>query len=82
LNRFVPETYVTVEDAGGHAVGQLLFYPRLDKVDSYVDWRVAFAASAAPSSDFDAAALIVLDAWKRVVAYVEQAWQTHLLPNV
>lgn len=80
--RVVPEVYVNAQDTQGRALGQMLFYPRLDKVDSYLDWRVAFAAAVSPSPDFDEAALIAVDAWEKVVDYVEQAWQTHLLPNV
>jgi hypothetical protein len=34
------------------------------------------------SPDFDEAALIAVDAREQVVAYVEQAWQQHLLPNL
>jgi hypothetical protein len=42
--------------------------------------RVAFAAAAvAPSPDFDEAALIALEGWEKVVGYVEQAWQEHVL---
>ena len=63
--------------------GQMLLCPRLDKVDAYLDWRVAFAtAGVRPSPDFGEAAIIVADAWTEVVGYVEQAWQTHLLPNL
>jgi hypothetical protein len=80
--RVVPETYVKARDRHGHELGQMLFYPRLDKVDSYLDWRVAFAASAAPSPDFNEAALITLDAWEQVIANVEHAWQTHLLSAI
>jgi hypothetical protein len=76
--RVVPETYVNAQDSQGHVLGQLLFYPKLDKVDSYLDWRIAFAAASAPSLDFDEAALIAVDAWEQVVDYVEQAWQTHV----
>jgi hypothetical protein len=81
--RVVPEVYVSAQDPLGHVVGNMLFYPRLKKVDSYLDWRVAFAASAEnPSPDFDEAALIALEAWEKVVGYVEHAWQTYLLPDV
>jgi hypothetical protein len=79
--RVVPEVYVPARDAQGRAFGDLFFYPRLKKVESYLDWRVAFAAvggAAMPSPDFTEAALIALDAWERSVGYVEHAWQTHL----
>jgi hypothetical protein len=80
--RVVFELYVNAHDPQGRHLGHLLLYPRLEKVDSYLDWRAALTASAAPSDDFAEAALIVVDAWERVVAHVEQAWQTHLLPNL
>lgn len=78
--RIVPETYVTALDPQGSPVGHVLFYPRVDAVDVYLDWRDAFAAATAetPSRDFDEAALIVSDAWDLVVDYVEHAWVTHL----
>jgi hypothetical protein len=81
--RVVPEIYVPAVDAQGRGIGDLLLYPRLGKVDAYLDWRVAFAEAGAetPSPDFDEAALIALDAWEQVVAYVEHSWQTRLLAN-
>lgn len=61
----------------------MLLYPRLDKADDYLDWRVAVAAAALKSMpDFREAAIIVADAWRQVVDYVEQAWRTHLVPNL
>ncbi len=80
--RVVPEVYVRAHDAGGRAIGDVLLYPRLEKVDAYLDWRLAFDAAAAPSSDFDEAALIAAEAWEQVVGHVEQAWQTYLLPHL
>jgi hypothetical protein len=79
--RVVLEVYVRVVNGDGRVVGELLHYPRLEKVESYLDWRVAAAAvaTAEPSPDFDEAALIVLGAWKKVVSYVEQSWRKHLL---
>ena len=64
--------------------GHLLFYPRLGKVDSYLDWRVAFALAAGNErpADFAEAALIAADAWEQVVGYVESGWQNHLLPSL
>lgn len=62
--RVVPETYVEAHDSHGRLVGHLLFYPQPDKVDSYIDWRVAFSAvrsEATPSTDFQEAALIARD---------------------
>jgi hypothetical protein len=79
--RVVPETYVDALDPQGRPVGSLLLYPVLGSVDAYLDWRVAFAAAAAPSPDFAEAALVAADAWNEVVAYVETAWQTHLFPQ-
>jgi hypothetical protein len=78
----VPETFVPARHPDGRDMGVLLFYPTLDAVDRYLDWRVAFAASASPSPDFDEAALIARDAWDLTVDHVEQPWVTHLLPHV
>jgi hypothetical protein len=80
--RIVPETFVAARHPDGRDMGVLLFYPTLDTVDRYLDWRVAFEASASRSPDFDEAALIARDAWDLTVDYVEHAWVTHLLPNV
>jgi hypothetical protein len=78
--RIVPEVYAPVKDKGGRVVGDALYYPRLTKVDDYLDWRVAFDANSnAVHPDFDDAALIVLEGWERVVTHVEEAWQQHLV---
>jgi hypothetical protein len=81
--RVVPEVYVNTQDEQGRR-GQMLFYPRLGVVDSYLDWRIAFAAARGDAlpPDSDEAALIALDAWEKVIEYVEQAWQQHLRPNL
>jgi hypothetical protein len=73
--RVVPEKYLLIQ--GDDA----LYYPRLETVEAYLDWRVAFAATGV-GNDLDDAAQIVLGAWEKVVGYVEQAWRTHLLPSV
>ena len=79
--RVVPEVYVNAVNAQQQPLGQqLLYYPVLDRVDDYLDWRVAFAVGINPSPDFAEAAQIARDAWERVATYVEEAWQTHLLP--
>jgi hypothetical protein len=80
--RVVREIYVDAVNPQGYRIGQLLLYPRLDKVNSYLDWRIAFATAGAPSPDFAEAAQIAADVWEQVVTYVEQAWQDHLLPNL
>ena len=82
--RVVPETFVTVRDADGNERGALLYYPTLGNVDTYLDWRIALAVAAQPTAppDFASAATIVRAAWGQVVDYVEQAWQTYLLPGV
>ena len=79
--RVVFEVYLDFRDAQNRLVAQTLLYPRLGKVDSYLDWRVASAAVQSPSPDFDEPALIALDAWEKVVEYVERAWQENLLPD-
>lgn len=89
--RVVLEVYVPATDSHGRPIGDVLTYPELEKVDSYLDWRVALAAANPPAGaparrgfppDFAEPALIVRDAWERVVAYVENAWKTHLVPNL
>ena len=56
-------------------------YPRLDRVDAYVDWRTVIPdpSTAIQSGDYAAATTIALNAWERVVDYCEDAWATHLL---
>ena len=85
--RVVPEVYVDALRPGTRRViGQMLMYPRLGTVGSYLDWRIAFDAArqstTTPPADFEEAALIAADAWELVVAYVESAWKTHLVPNL
>lgn len=77
--RVVPE--INVIDAKTRE--QVLIYPRLDKVEDYLDWRVAFAdpSAALARGDFESAQSIARGAWKRVVDYCENAWKTHLVPQ-
>jgi hypothetical protein len=78
--RIVPELNVEGTNPDGPVVA--LYYPRLEKVDDYLDWRVAFDANrTGVHPDFDDAVLIVLDAWERLVRHVEKAWQEHLLDH-
>ena len=89
--RVIPELWVNVLDAqSGENLGAALYYPRLDKADDYLDWRVAFAPRAlpgpgsavvdtSPPPEFDEAAPIALHAWE---IYVEAAWRMHLLPHL
>jgi hypothetical protein len=60
---------------------RFFFYPRLDRVDSYLDWRTVIPdpTNAIKSGDYAAALVIAMEAWERVVEYCEQAWATHLL---
>lgn len=82
--RVVPEVYVDTTNAQGHPVGQILLYPRLNEVDKYLDWRIAFeeAGGATPSPNFAEAAQIGREAWELVVGYVESAWKRHLLESL
>ncbi len=81
--RVVPEIYVKAQDSEKRELGDLLLYPRLEEVDTYLDWRVAFDVAqtdeATLLADFDEAALVVLDAWERIVGHVEEAWQRNLV---
>src|SRR5215216_5854741 len=75
-----PRDLPPVEGRRGAGRRRRALLPTLEKVDDYLDWRVAIAANrAAIHPDFDDAALIVLEAWERVVGHVEEAWQEHLL---
>jgi hypothetical protein len=91
--RVVPELQATAYAPSGSLIGMRLFYPRVDHVDKYLDWRVAFddmSLSAMPGpgsavpvltppADFVEASVITEQAWTQVVDYVESAWQAHLL---
>jgi hypothetical protein len=78
--RIVLEVYDQAKDKEGRVVGDALYYPRLEKVDDYLDWRVATDAnSGGVHPDFDDAALIVREAWELVVSHVEESWQRHLV---
>jgi hypothetical protein len=72
-------TEVTAIDP--EAMQRFFFYPRLDRVDSYLDWRTVIPdpTNAIKSGDYAAALVIAMEAWERVVEYCEQAWATHLL---
>jgi hypothetical protein len=91
--RVVPELWGTMQSQTSQHSGSILTYPRIDKVNDYLDWREAFAiravpgpgsavVSTAPPPDFEEAALIVRQVWQEVVSYVETSWQTHLLPSI
>jgi hypothetical protein len=61
---------------------QVFIFPRIDRVDDYLDWRHAFADvdAALARGDFQDAQSIAEGAWNQVVDYCEQAWRTHLAP--
>lgn len=67
----------------GRAVGARLMYPRIGKVDAYLDWRSAFDPSQMEKvlPDFDDAHLIVREAWLRAVRYAQTMWEKHLLSH-
>ena len=78
--RVVPEVHV--ERRGlGLPTKQTLEFPRIEKVDDYLDWRMAQDPARSPFvvNDFREGRSIVRDAWERVVSHTETAWQTHLL---
>ncbi len=68
---------------GAQPGDRIFIYPRLDRVDDYLDWRRAFASpdTVFLSGDFDAAQHIARDAWERVVAYCDEAWAKHLVAS-
>jgi len=53
-------------------------YPRIEKIDQYLDWRDA-EAQAPSSTDFARGDVIVAEAWEQTVSYVEENWRVHLL---
>jgi hypothetical protein len=61
--------------------GNIHWYPRIDKIDDYLDWRRVFADEAAQAilDDFGPGRTIVMGAWERTVSYLERSWSTHLL---
>lgn len=75
--RVVPEIVATDGETGESFV----IYPRLDQVDSYLDWRRALDdhESVLKRGDFASAQVIASAAWNRVVAYCDSAWATYLL---
>ena len=78
--RVVPELQVTLTGGGLPPEGALTF-PRVDRVDDYLDWRRALGPGRQRRAleDFGEARAIVHGAWERVVSYVEAAWKTHLV---
>ncbi len=94
--RIVPELLATAFSASGAIVGTRLFYPRLDRVDAYLDWRKAFeeielsarpgpgsaVAIVTPPADFNEASVIVGEVWEQVIDHVERSWRAHLMPSV
>jgi hypothetical protein len=60
---------------------EMFKYPRLDKVDGYLDWRRVNDpdSQSAVAHDFDRGREIVFDAWDQTVTYVETYWRAHLL---
>jgi hypothetical protein len=90
--RVVPEYQRTAVDSVGDPLGTTLFYPRIEHVNEFLDWREAFRIRALPGpgsavvdsnppSEFIEGALIVRDAWEQVIGYVEGEWRAHLLPS-
>jgi hypothetical protein len=54
-------------------------YPRIGRVDNYLDWRSAIGASDdAFTEDFDDGFAIVSDAWDDAIEYVELSWKSWL----
>jgi hypothetical protein len=75
--RVVPELVIRNGDE------TVYVYPKLDTVDSYLDWRVAFADVTDPEklgTSFMAAQSLGFEVWKQTVTYVETSWRIHLLP--
>jgi hypothetical protein len=80
--RVVPQWDVRIFEVGTGAFhGVRLMYPRLDRVEDYLDWRPVFdpANVDAILPDFEHAEVIIREAWERVLDYTEASWQAHLL---
>jgi hypothetical protein len=75
--RVVPEIIANVISQNE----QVFIYPRIDRVEAYLDWRRALddVEAAVNRGDFQDAQSIALEAWEEVVDYCEQAWRTHLV---
>jgi hypothetical protein len=55
-------------------------YPRIDRVEEYLDWRRAYGGKIdTVLPDFENADVIVRGAWERVLDYLEASWRAHLL---
>jgi hypothetical protein len=80
--RVVPELHVT-RSGVGLPPQKTVEFPRIEKVDDYLDWRKAQTQDPIlvrfVVNDFREGRAIVRDAWERVVSHTETAWQTHLL---
>jgi hypothetical protein len=80
--RVVPELNVT-HRGFGLPPRKTLQFPRIEKVDEYLDWRKAQTIDPIlvrfVVNDFREGRAIVHDSWERVVSYFETAWHTHLL---
>jgi hypothetical protein len=78
--RIVPELHVTERGFGREPTTTLCF-PRIERVDDYLDWRLAQYLRPAPVvvNDFQSARSIVSKAWERVVSWAESSWRKHLL---
>lgn len=76
--RVVPE--VTTPDPQS---GERIFiYPRLDRVNEFLDWRVVFEDlhGVLARGDFAPAQTIGRDAWNQVIDYCNASWEAHLSP--
>lgn len=80
--RVIPQWNVRVSEVGTGAFhDEPLMYPRLDRVEGHLDWRRAFdpANVDAVLPEFEKADVLVLEAWERVLRYVEASWRQHLV---
>ena len=70
--RFMPGVYSGV-----------VYLPKIGKEQNYLDWRLITDRANNPgmdANDFDDARQILDLAWRETLQYIEQKWQTHLLP--
>jgi len=59
-----------------------LSLPAMGAVDKYCDWRKVtdpVAARKIPTGDFESASMILDQAWRETLRYLEETWRQHLI---
>jgi hypothetical protein len=66
----------------GIVVDGVVTVPKLGKQRQYFDWRLVTDAAALPVAEFDSPVNLFFSFFTTTVNYIENSWQTHLLPHV